>query len=136
MTPTIQIAILGESRQGQFTPTLPECEVTLIGPTLTVGSGDGNGLRIDDPTVSRQHLSFDYSNGDWIISDSSSDNGTILFDDLNPFDDPDWHSKGKRVTEFTLDDQRVVLIGRVALMLTPVSTQSRAQADLATVHTA
>lgn len=118
MKRSIQIAIVGEAQQGQFLPTPTPCEVTLDCASFTIGSGVENCLRIDNPTISRQHLSIDFEGGDWTIRDLGSDNGLIAFNEVDPFAHADWHSRGKRVSMLKLNGRQAILIGSVALLFT------------------
>jgi len=57
-----------------------------------IGRGSGAGLRLTDPSISRQHARFRYADGSWFIQDLNSSGGTFLNDmkitahKLNPGD--------------------------------------------------
>jgi pSer/pThr/pTyr-binding forkhead associated (FHA) protein len=52
--------------------------VELAGDRMTVGKGAGNDIVLDDPTVSRLHVSLDEFAEGWCVTDVGSSNGTYL----------------------------------------------------------
>lgn len=52
------------------------CEKIYRGEIISVGRGDGNGVRIMKSTVSRYHAVFRFENNGWTIEDIGSKNGT------------------------------------------------------------
>ena len=52
--------------------------VELAGDRMTVGKGAGNDIVLDDPTVSRLHVSLDEFAEGWCVTDLGSSNGTYL----------------------------------------------------------
>ena len=50
----------------------------LVEDTITIGSGKGSDIRIQNPTVSRNHAVISKNSGLWYISDKNSTNGTFV----------------------------------------------------------
>jgi len=79
--------MLGSS-QSHEPESLPPATARIIGPSgqewvfggddLTVGRAHDNGVRLTDPTVSRYHLRFMYSDGVPLVVDLNSSNGTYI----------------------------------------------------------
>ncbi len=67
---------------------LPQATARIIGPAgeqwafggadLTVGRAHDNDIRLTDPTVSRYHLRLMYSDGEPVVVDLNSSNGTYI----------------------------------------------------------
>jgi putative peptide zinc metalloprotease protein len=57
---------------------LPDGERVPVERTLTLGRGPGNDLRLDDPTVSREHAQIELIDGCAFLSDRGSRFGTLL----------------------------------------------------------
>jgi len=53
-------------------------EWPLTGDVLTIGGQVGNHIRIDDPTVSRQHAEISLVDDDYVLLDLRSSNGTFV----------------------------------------------------------
>lgn len=49
--------------------------------TITIGRSPSSTLVIEDPYASSRHASIENINGDWIISDAGSTNGTFVDDE-------------------------------------------------------
>lgn len=67
------LVITGGSLTGT---TLP-----LTGATITVGRSPGSTLVIEDPYTSSRHASVEQIDGDWIVTDLGSTNGTFVDDE-------------------------------------------------------
>ena len=77
-------------------------EAFALGDAVThIGRGVGNGVRLDDPTVSARHAIVVARPAGLRILDDRSTNGTIV--------------NGRRVDEAELQDGDVVVLGRVVL---------------------
>jgi pSer/pThr/pTyr-binding forkhead associated (FHA) protein len=50
--------------------------LTLKGQILSIGSGSGCDIVIDDPTVSRRHATLKKAEATWTLEDLGSTNGT------------------------------------------------------------
>ena len=53
----------------------------LGGSTITIGRAPSSTLVIDDPYASSRHASLHEENGDWILVDDGSTNGTFVDDE-------------------------------------------------------
>ncbi|HIK23767.1 MAG: FHA domain-containing protein [Cyanobacteria bacterium J003] len=61
------------------TPTVPVKTISLVGyNTFTIGRDPSNDLVIEHPTVSRHHAKIERRNGDLILTDLASSNGTFV----------------------------------------------------------
>ena len=69
---------------------------------LTIGRDRSCGLVIDDPLASRQHARLDFTDGNWIVTDLNSRNGTLV--------------NGVRVTRWALAAGDQVQIGDTVLV--------------------
>lgn len=47
---------------------------------ITIGADSSQAIVLDDPTVSRSHAFIEYINGDFLLADNNSTNGTFLND--------------------------------------------------------
>ncbi len=65
--------------------------------SLTIGRAKDNTLRIDQDSISRYHAKISFENGQVIIRDLGSANGTFV--------------NGKKIKEYALSDNDVILIG-------------------------
>jgi hypothetical protein len=65
--------------------------------SLTIGRAKDNTLRIDQDSVSRYHAKISFENGQVIIRDLGSANGTFV--------------NGKKIKEYALADNDVILVG-------------------------
>src|SRR5918996_1209203 len=67
-------------------PRVPELEIVTAGgrltvspdATITIGRHSGSALRIEDPLVSREHLKIHVVDGEWVVEDAGSSNGTFV----------------------------------------------------------
>jgi len=50
----------------------------MIGDGWIIGRGNACQIKISDPSVSRQHIRFRYSQGHWFIQDLQSSTGTYV----------------------------------------------------------
>jgi hypothetical protein len=50
----------------------------LTPPSTVIGRGREADVRLDDPNISRQHVQFRVENGQWMVSDMGSTNGSRL----------------------------------------------------------
>lgn len=48
------------------------------GPGAVLGRSVGATIRLDDPSISRQHASISFQNGRWVLTDLGSRHGTML----------------------------------------------------------
>lgn len=64
----------------QSTKSIPESAKTMLGQTkiVTIGRQTGISLLIDHASVSRRHAEISYSNGQYILRDAGSSNGTFV----------------------------------------------------------
>lgn len=128
----IVIQILGETRRGQLVRAPSPCEFAVECNAFTIGSNPDSTphVRIDNPTVSRRHLTVESLGNDrWIARDAGSDNGTILLDSGDDaadsiFGDKDWHASCQRISEVEIDCPAMLLIGDVVVRLVPVAAAS------------
>ncbi|HEY8148801.1 MAG TPA: FHA domain-containing protein [Vicinamibacteria bacterium] len=79
-------------------------EVTVGDTPLLVGRGDGAGLRLDSPIVSREHARFASGDGALSVQDLDSSNGTFV--------------DGTRADRATVADGARVVIGPFVLVVT------------------
>lgn len=70
LSPMVQLTIRYGKRAGQT--------FSASGPTVTIGRVSDNSIVIDDPQVSRHHASLTFENGQWMLRDLGSTNGTTL----------------------------------------------------------
>jgi pSer/pThr/pTyr-binding forkhead associated (FHA) protein len=81
----------------------PELIMPLV-DSVTVGRLEDNDIVVDDSTVSARHARLSRQNGNWIIEDTNSSNGTFL--------------NGRRITEpIRIDDEDCVRVGRTTIKL-------------------
>ncbi|MFN4279801.1 FHA domain-containing protein [Thermosynechococcus sp.] len=60
-------------------PTVPVKTISLVGyNTFTIGRDPNNDLVIEHPTVSRHHARIERRNGDFLLTDLGSSNGTFV----------------------------------------------------------
>jgi class 3 adenylate cyclase len=105
----------------------------LIEPKMTVGREPNNDISLEaDMRVSRRHATFENHDGNWVIVDHESANGTYI--------------NGQRITAHTLHDGDRIRLGKVTFVFVPVadptatitdhdltSTTTRSKRSLATV---
>ncbi len=94
---------------------LPTGEEKHLGPRgLTVGRARENDLWLNDPTVSRHHLSFAYVDGQPVVCDLNSANGTFV--------------NGKRIVgTHPLRDGDRITVGRTCLVFRTGRSAPRAE---------
>ena len=121
------------SREGQFTKTreatlserraitYKRCRITVSGgpdhgrtlesekDLIRIGSVKDNDLVIQDPAVSRYHLEVHMRNGEYVIVDNNSTNGTFV--------------GSLRVKEATIRHRGEIQIGDSALLFEPMDTE-------------
>jgi ABC-type multidrug transport system ATPase subunit len=75
-----------DSRTAGRVVPIPELEIVTAGgrmtaspnTQITVGRHSGSALRIEDPLVSREHLRIHVVDGEWVVEDAGSSNGTFV----------------------------------------------------------
>jgi hypothetical protein len=77
---------------------------------LTIGRGEENHIRLTHSTVSRRHTLVYFENGEAIVRDMESRNGTFL--------------NGERVNKAILSDGDVIWVGDVALRFVQTADQN------------
>jgi len=88
------IIIEGDSEQAEF---------FLTSDVLTIGRGPDNDIQLaNDTSVSRHHSRISFENGEYIITDLDSSNGTFV--------------NGERVTQIALSESDEISIGQTLLM--------------------
>ncbi|MBN2383880.1 FHA domain-containing protein [bacterium] len=88
------VVIEGDSEQAEFQLSMD---------VLTIGRGPDNDIQLaNDTSVSRHHSRISYENGEYIITDLDSSNGTFV--------------NGERVTQMPLADNDEVSIGQTILL--------------------
>lgn len=99
-----QFASTDESRESEARLVLPTGEERYLGPRgLTVGRARENDLWLDDPTVSRYHLRIAYADGQPVVCDLRSANGTFV--------------NGRRITgTHPLQDGDRITVGQTCLV--------------------
>ena len=77
-------------------------------PSTTIGRAQNNDIVLDsDMRVSRHHARLDFSDGQWVIVDAGSANGTTV--------------NGQRVTTHSLKGGDRIRVGGTALVFVPVA---------------
>jgi hypothetical protein len=120
--------------QARLTAYLPDsaalARVIAPGGPLRIGRAGGSDLRIDHPSISRDHAELEPRDGTWILRDLRSKNGTFV--------------DGTGIAEVRLDHACWLRLGDVFCEFTPLSAAevlagqsgARARRAAATAHTA
>jgi hypothetical protein len=120
--------------QARLTAYLPDSAALarVIAPAnpLRIGRARGSDLRIDHPSISREHAELEPRDDAWVLRDLRSKNGTFV--------------DGTRITEARLDQACWLRLGDVFCEFTPLSpaevlaahSGARARRAAATAHTA
>ena len=75
--------------------------------TYTVGRGENADIKLDDSSVSREHMSITAHNGRWLVRDLQSNNGTYIL-----------NAQGtSEITEAVLDGGEDLLLGHCRVCL-------------------
>jgi hypothetical protein len=56
----------------------PKDRISITDPPITIGRLSGNDVVLSDPNVSRRHAELRLNNGQWVLSDLGSTNGTLV----------------------------------------------------------
>ncbi len=83
----------------------PTIQLPLQSSSYTIGRGSENALRVDDPKVSRTHAYVTQENGQYILRDNDSTNGTYL--------------DGKKVTSAALAPGSRIQVGDAITIFDP-----------------
>lgn len=75
--------------------------------TYIVGRGDSADIKLDDASVSREHLSITGQQGRWLIRDLQSNNGTYVLSDQGTTE----------ISEAILDEREELLLGQYRVRL-------------------
>jgi pSer/pThr/pTyr-binding forkhead associated (FHA) protein len=122
MIPSIAVEILGTVRQGVFTPAKLPVGVQFEEEEFVIGSrpGEGPSVMLTDGTVSRRHAKVCLHAGGWRIKDLGSDNGLVLFGNLNNSGVPA-DFMGERVEDLAIGEPVTLALGAVVIRLTPAA---------------
>ena len=86
----------------------PSHQHELVQPSTTVGRAESNDIVLDaDMRVSRHHARFDLEEGQWVLTDSNSANGTLV--------------NGGRVTSHSLRHGDRIRFGDATFVFVPVA---------------
>jgi pSer/pThr/pTyr-binding forkhead associated (FHA) protein len=85
--------------------TIPAgANIAVVGPRFSIGRVPGNGLVLDDETVSSRHAVLELNGRNWLVRDLGSTNGTYLnrqrLSGAAPVQDGDEVAFGGVVTRF------------------------------------
>ncbi|MDO8462615.1 MAG: sigma 54-interacting transcriptional regulator [Deltaproteobacteria bacterium] len=106
-----------ESLQLQITEPSGKKQTLLMKRSpFRIGKGSHNDVILADQYVSDQHCKIRLSDGDWILKDLASTNGTFL--------------AGKKVQETALTDGQQIRLGKTEIVFKTVKTEERIAPDL------
>lgn len=105
---------------GEEAANLPR-EIELENGETVIGRGEGAGLVLDNPTVSRQHSAINATSQGFVLVDLESANGTWV--------------NGKRIERYLLRDGDEIRMGRVKILFAdPPDPQATVLVDMAKVR--